>query len=262
MNFLPRTFTTNTYHFATHSVSGLRWYNPVDRALCATSFLQTSAISSTLSSASGVILVVGTNSLRVCSATLTIEHVKTFITTLRSSHPHLTSANSLTISLTFSCHKLTTTFPTTLSLSSNINKYNQVLLSLAHALHFSIIEIPIDPVHLHTDGIHIRHRFNHIISSVLHNHLDQLVSLVESSDRLPTSHSIEHADDYVLELHAPADPEFSSFDANQPELPSKPVQPRKHRRSATFRILKKRVHSRIGQYVRPSGRPAVRPSGR
>ena len=238
LTFLPRTSTTDTYRLVTHTISGLRWYNPFEPDLCATNLLQTSSISSTLSSVFGVILVVGTNSLRTSSATLTIEHMKQFISDLRSSHPHLTSTNSLTISLTFPCQKFTKQFPNTLSLSSNINEYNQTLLSLANILHFSIIEFPIDPVHLKPDGIHIHHRFNHILSSVLYHHLNHLVSLIEPSRQLPTSHSIEHADDYILELDAPADAEFSTLDVNQPESPPEPVKPRKHRRSAAFRKVR------------------------
>lgn len=73
-------------------------------------------------------------------------------------------------------------------LSTNITTYNYMLTSLSTSNNLSILQLPISPDHLYADGIHVRHRFNPLLSGILYQHIHRLVALLTKphSNQLPT----------------------------------------------------------------------------
>lgn len=242
--FLPSNFITNSYHLSNYVKSGLSWLNPYDSNLCATTLLQSDLLSSSLSLASAVFLFIGTNSLRVFPADSVIDQVQKVILHIHSTYPHLTSTSAITINHTFPTAKLTTRFRDIHELSANITKYNDMLTSLSKSCNFSILKFPILLNHLYSDGIHVRHRFNNILSNTLYRYIHHLIPSFTSlhSNQPPTpsinipeikpvvpSSTTSNSDPSLLNQDAGAAAEIDVVEINVPsdeELdPSNPLQP-------------------------------------
>ncbi|CAF4222645.1 unnamed protein product, partial [Rotaria sordida] len=115
----------------TISISGLKWCDANDSHLCAYSLLQSMTISSHLSTASAIMLLLSTNSLRSFDASQVIQQLAHRINYLHQHYPNLNRKETISIVTTFPCFKPSSKFPSISSFSSNIDLYNDQLKILA-----------------------------------------------------------------------------------------------------------------------------------
>jgi hypothetical protein len=166
---------TPDYCVMVQSISGLQWINPYDNKLCARSLILSSSLSSRLSSASGLLFCIGTNSVRTTPALQIIEQVEEIINLIRSNHVHFNKKHDITILTTFPCYKTTTRFPTTKLLSNNIDLYNENLKLLSDRMKFSYLDLNINDYHLHNDLMHLKFEHQHIIYDTIINYFNELI---------------------------------------------------------------------------------------
>lgn len=154
-NFTSK-ITTSNYHVITEAVSGLQWKNPYDNKYCAYSLIRSKSICSLLSSSIGILLLIGTNSVRTTSALEIIKQVEDIINTIRLHHGHLNKKHTITIISTFPCYKTSKRFPSSTLLISNINYYNDKLKQLSNRMNFSYLDLEITDEHLNYDQMHLK----------------------------------------------------------------------------------------------------------
>ena len=109
-------------------------------------------IGSYLSEADAILLMVGTNSVRILPSWRIIEQVRETILFIRQAFHHLNKTKSINIALTFPCLKTTNRFPNKYSLSYNIDRYNHELKRLSLEVNFTILDFQITEYHLARDG--------------------------------------------------------------------------------------------------------------
>ncbi|CAF3952305.1 unnamed protein product, partial [Rotaria sp. Silwood1] len=88
-------------------------------------------MSSHLSTAAAIILLIGTNSLRQFDASQVLQEVAHTINYLHQHYPNLHRKEAIAIVATFPCLKYYPYFPSTLALSANIDLYNEQLQILS-----------------------------------------------------------------------------------------------------------------------------------
>ncbi|CAF0797836.1 unnamed protein product [Didymodactylos carnosus] len=130
--------TTTNHHVTITAVSGLKWIDIYEPHLSLAHLIHTPTILSFLSRAAALILLIGTNSIRLTKSTDVIQQVEQVITHIRNNHQQLEDEQNIAIIPSFSCAKTTQKFPTTTSLEQNIESYNNLLISLAQTMKFSI----------------------------------------------------------------------------------------------------------------------------
>ncbi len=185
--YFPPCYNTQNYNNTTISISGLQWFNPYNQALCTRSLILSTSISNRLASCSGVVFLVGSNSIRNYSASQVIQQVEDIINLIQSQHVHLTQKHNISIVSAFPCFKLSSSFPTQEALSSNIDRYNYHLNQLSLYKNLTILNIPITPDQLSYDGLHIHvHYLSNIyipIQQYFENIVDQQQLLTQRSQR-------------------------------------------------------------------------------
>jgi hypothetical protein len=147
--------TTSNYRMITKAIPGLQWTNQYENKYCAYSLIRSKSIVSLLSSSIGILLLIGTNSVRTTSALEIIEQVEDIINTIRLHHGHLSNKHSITIVSTFPCYKVSRRFPSDTLLKSNIDLYNDQLKRLSERMKFSCLDLEIHDEHLHYDQMHL-----------------------------------------------------------------------------------------------------------
>ena len=167
--FFPPFHYSQHYHITIKSISGLQWFNPYDSALSVHSVLASTPISSLLSTCTGVIFLIDTNSIRQFPAATIVHQVEVVIDQLQLQHTHLNSKTTISIIPAFPCYKLSSSFRTSKSLSFNIEQYNQYLHQLSIRKSFSILTVPILPNQLSHDGMHIHvNNISNVYTTILH----------------------------------------------------------------------------------------------
>ena len=146
---------TSRYNMITKAISGLQWVQRNNSRLCTRSLILTSSISSLLTSCTGVLFLVGTNSVRNTSALTIIDHIEDVINLLRSHHSHLLTKHDISIVTTFPCYKTSNLYPSISTLTNNLLTYNKHLKELSIRLNFSWVDFQINGDHLSNDGLHL-----------------------------------------------------------------------------------------------------------
>ncbi|CAF4906418.1 unnamed protein product [Rotaria sp. Silwood1] len=173
---IEQTINTPHYTITTHFVSGLKWFDSQRPDLNAFSLIQSPPISSYLHSVQAIMLIIGTNSLRFIDAAQAVQQAAHLIAYIHTNHPHLKQKQHIAVVATFPCYNTSSRFPSTDSLLSNIQLYNEELNALSDQLHFTFIDFHITDVHLQPDRMHLHPHYRYIISnSITHyfNHISQ-----------------------------------------------------------------------------------------
>ena len=174
--YVPSSIKTSSHHIAIKYISGLSWLAPHDHPRSATHQIQTPTISSCISSAASIMLLIGTNSVRILNAAQIINQIRDFIILLRTHHPHLVHKTSIIVVAAFPCRKLSCSFPSYSSLQQNIHDYNVRLLELADSLNFSVLDFKITEQHLSTDNIHLHKHHQDLVKDPITNYFDKITS--------------------------------------------------------------------------------------
>jgi hypothetical protein len=178
---------TPQFTIITKATPGLQWYQSYQRQLCATSLVNSPSISNLVSTCSGVLFLIGTNSVRSIPAFRIIEQVEHLIGLLRTSHPHLTGKHDISIVCAFPCHKPSFHFQSIESLTLNINTYNSLLGELSIRLKFSTLDLELTAANLHHDGMHLRTSLRPLVDTVVKAHfvtgLEKRRNLIQSRPR-------------------------------------------------------------------------------
>ncbi|CAF4291241.1 unnamed protein product [Rotaria sp. Silwood2] len=156
------------------AISGLKWCDTNDPHLCAYSLLQSTTMSSHLSTASGIILLIGTNSLRQFDASQVLQEVAHTINYLHQHYPNLHRKEAIAIVATFPCLKYYPYFPSTLTLSANIDLYNEQLQILSTNLRYTVLDFQVAEAHLTSDQMHLHFNHRHITYNRILEHFQQL----------------------------------------------------------------------------------------
>ena len=174
------TCSTN-FHTVVKPVSGLKWKDHRDTKLCLYSMLLLPDVRSYLSEADAILLMVGTNSIRILPSWKAIEHVRETVLLIRETYPQFHETKHINIALTFTCLKTTKIFPNRYSLSSNIDEYNYQLKRLSLEMNFTILDFQINEYHLARDGMHLRWEYHHLIVNSISNHFNEFIPSSSSS---------------------------------------------------------------------------------
>ena len=174
-NLNPIIITPNC-HIITYSIRGLQWINTHDQELCTRSIILKDPLSSLLTSCSHVSFLMGINSVRNLPATHVINQVQEVLNLLCSEYLHLTQKHSISIFAIIPCQKTSTYFPSTFSLTHNIDSYNQLLQSLSSNMKFSCIDLNITTEYLSSDQLHINHQYKKLFSDTILTHLDFIIN--------------------------------------------------------------------------------------
>jgi hypothetical protein len=188
--FIGSIFTTSLYNLVSKSVSGLKWIDYYDQKYSVCALLSLPEIQSHLSQASGVLFLVGTNSVRIMPARKIISQVQQIILSVQQNYPHLNQSKKISVSLTFPCFKTTRRFPTETSLISNINLYNEELKLLSLQMNFNILDFNITNDHLANDNMHIHASFHDDMLKSIMNHFDQLIRTIPTTTTTTTTDPI------------------------------------------------------------------------
>ncbi|CAF4597026.1 unnamed protein product, partial [Rotaria sp. Silwood2] len=181
--FVPRLTTTPTHQIIIQSISGLKWIDDDQHHLSAFHLLQTYPIFSHLASATAVMFLIGSNSLRKFSASIALNEIQHIISNLRQQHLHLAKKDSIGIVTTFPCFKFSYIFPTPALIQHNINIFNEQLYFLATNLNFRIVDFAIQPYHLSIDQLHIDNYYSNLVSNNIFNYFDRLISTSIPADQ-------------------------------------------------------------------------------
>ncbi|CAF1364717.1 unnamed protein product [Adineta steineri] len=127
---MPSRFMTSSYSLIIKSIPGLKFIDYHDKKLSLLHLLFSSKIQYLLSEADGIILLVGTNSVRIHSARTIISQTEAIIFFIRKVYPKFNQRESITIPLSFPCVKTTRKFSKKYALISNIQFYNYRLYQL------------------------------------------------------------------------------------------------------------------------------------
>ena len=170
---MPLLFFTPSFKVNSKTVSGLKWKDRYEQNLCGKVLLSSGEIVQYLSEADGILLLIGTNSVRIFSAEQVIDQVKEIITSIRQEHRHFNDPYSITIALTFPCLKLTQRFLTEREMMRNIDSYNQRLRSLSSEMHFQVLDFHLTIENLGRDCMHIHRDYQHLIFYSITDHFDR-----------------------------------------------------------------------------------------
>lgn len=170
--YFPPVLNTPQYTLTTQSISGLQWVNIHNHALSTRSQLTCSHVSSNLSSSIGILLLIGTNSVRSHHASHILSEITEVISLIRSIHSHLQSKQSISIVHAFPCLKISKLFPYLSSLAQNIVEYNIGLDDLSNRLNFTVINLNITETHLHEDGMHINYQYQSFLFDNIRKFVD------------------------------------------------------------------------------------------
>ena len=165
--------TTEYCTITTISITGLKWFDTYDQQLCAYSLLQSSTFSSHLSTVSAIMLLIGTNFIYQIDVSQAIQQVAHTINYLHQKYPHLNRKEHISIVATFPCHKPSSTFSSP-SLSSNIELYNDQLVTLSTNLNFTVVDFQVNDSHLAADQMHLHFNHRHIIYNFIINYFNEL----------------------------------------------------------------------------------------
>lgn len=171
--FFPPIFETHRYSLTTKAVSGLSWKNTFNPSLCAHSIVFSSSITSNLPNYKSILFLVGTNSIRNTKPSVIIDQIEHMIDLLRLNYPHFSNPAAIGIVTTFPCYKPSATFPSLLSLQLNRDEYHRLLHDLSLRKNFSVLSIPIEDVHLHTDRIHVHPAHRSIVWNSITQYFDE-----------------------------------------------------------------------------------------
>jgi hypothetical protein len=178
---------TSQFTIITKATAGLQWYQSYTRQLCATSLVNSTAISDLVSKCSGVLFLIGTNSIRNTPAVRIIEQVEHVVGLLRTNHPHLTGKHHISIMCAFPCYKPSFHFQSIESLTLNVNAYSSLLVELSTRLNFSTIDLEITAADLRHDGMHLRTSLRTVVDTVVKVHfatvLEKRGNLIQSRPR-------------------------------------------------------------------------------
>ena len=174
--FIPPVTSTPTHQIIITSISGLKWVDNHQHHLSAIHQLHSPPISNHIASSNAIMLLIGSNSLRVFSASHVLNHVQDLLLALRHAHPHLSSQQSICVVNTFPCGKPSSSFPTPTLLQHNIDLYNTQLQVLSVHLTFTVIDFHVQPQHLSPDHLHIHKHFSYLIPHHIFNYFNILTS--------------------------------------------------------------------------------------
>lgn len=173
--FFPPIFNSSNYTLITRSISGLQWFNPCDTKLCATSLIQSAALSSLLSSSAGIFFIISTNSVRTTPALQIIDQVTNIVRLIRSHHPHLSNKHHISIISPFPCLRTSSSFRWLADLSSNIAEYTLRLRDLSTRLDFAFVDLQLETHHLSHDGMHLKHSHQKVLFESVQKHFNELI---------------------------------------------------------------------------------------
>ena len=249
--FLSQHLSISTYQVQVNAIPGLRFLDPYSPHLCATTILQSPEVSSILSMAAGLILLIGTNSARSIPFTQMIQQVSDLISLLRHQQPHLSSTQSITIISTFPCFKPSNAFPTQSLLSNNIPSFNTQLFSLSNNLNFSFLDLNITAESLSFDKMHIHPRYHHLLLDRISTYINHL-SFTSAPDLTTTIHTTipttnTDTTNTTPDLHTRVDDESSSStsspdDQHNPASPPHNIRP-SNRSAASKQQRNRRRHA-------------------
>ena len=203
---LPSPIITPHHCLTTRATSGLQWHQPKDRLLCVRSLIHSASIVPLIASASTLIFLVGTNSVRCQFAQSIIDTISLVVSAIRHEHPHLKKPGSIVITQCFPCLRPSDLFQTVPSLTSNISAYNTQLKLLGARLAFDVVDLKITHRHLGNDKMHVHHLSRPLIRDALFNYLIEqhrrqptsIAQFVKQPDSPPTSFAIDQQDDSLL----------------------------------------------------------------
>jgi hypothetical protein len=172
----PPFTSTPTHQITIESISGLKWVDDYHHHLSALHQLHSPNISSRIASSKAIMLLIGSNSLRIFPVSRVINHVHDFLSVLRQNHPHLSSQQAISIVTTFPCGKPSNTFRTPTLLQHNIDLYNNQLQTLSTHLNFTVIDFQVQPQHLSPDHLHLHKRFSALVPRNIFKYFNTLSS--------------------------------------------------------------------------------------
>jgi hypothetical protein len=181
LGFIRSTLSTSSYSLIPTSIRGLKWIDYYDQKYSAYALLSSPGIQSHPSQASGVLFLIGTNSVRIMPARKMISLVQQLILSVQQNYPHLNQPEKISISLAFPCFKTTRRFPTETSLMFNINLYNEKLKLLSSQMNFTITDFQITNYHLANDNMHIHSSFHRDILKSIINHFNQVIQTISTT---------------------------------------------------------------------------------
>jgi hypothetical protein len=152
---LSSVIDTPRYQLKICAISGLQWNNPYNRDLCAGNILESTSISSTLSTTTAIILLIGTNSIRCLPSWQIIEQIEDLVNKIHINHTHLANKHGINIILTFPCNKTSSKYQTVEDLHYNLNNYNHFLKLVAERINFSVVDFNIGQEDLCIDQMHL-----------------------------------------------------------------------------------------------------------
>ncbi|CAF4691901.1 unnamed protein product, partial [Rotaria sp. Silwood2] len=158
----------------TISIPSLKWCDTDNSHLSAYLLLQSTTMSTYLSTASAILLLIGINSLRQLDASQVLQQVAHKINYLHQHYPHLNRKEAISIVATFPCFKSSSTFPSISSLSSNIDLYNEQFKILSTNLNYTFVDLQIARSHLVSDHMHLHFNHRHFIYNSIIEHFQAL----------------------------------------------------------------------------------------
>ncbi|CAF1414988.1 unnamed protein product [Adineta steineri] len=171
---MPSNFSTSSYSLITKSISGLKFKDYDKKNLSLFHLLFTSEIQLLLSQVDGVLLLLGTNSIRIFRASTIISQIEEIIFFLRQVYPQFNPRQRIIIPLCFPCLKTTSKFWNKIKLTSNIQLYNNRLYQLSYRMNFNVINFRLRAYQLASDKIHIQHHYYFRIFNFIINYLNNV----------------------------------------------------------------------------------------
>ena len=176
---------TASYSMTVMAISGLKWIDNYNSNLSVFALLSTPTVHHHLSSASAIMFLIGTNSVRCTPASTIINQIKNIINGIRSNYPHLTKKHCINIVPCFPCFKPIYPLNTCHSLLDNIAQYKNLLFDLSDTLNFTIVAFHVMSHHLGPDRMHLDFRHKKLIERSIITHVESLsVALATSETRM------------------------------------------------------------------------------
>lgn len=171
----PPIFYSSNYSLITKSISGLQWFNRHNPHVCATSLIQTSSITSLLSSSTAILFIISTNSVRTTPALEIIDQVTNVLRLIRLNHSHLSKKHDIAIVSPYPCLRTSSSFRSPGKLSSNLDEYTRLLRDLSTRLDFSLVDLELETHYLSRDGMHLQHERQKIVFNSICTYFEGLV---------------------------------------------------------------------------------------
>lgn len=189
--YVPTTISTPSYSIQVMAVSGLKWIDHYHSNLSALSVLSSDSVHQRVSTATAIMFLIGTNSVRCTPAATIITQITQVLHAIRTQHIHLSEKHSITIVASFPCLKPLYPLNTVQSLMANINQYNSMLLNLADALNFTILDFHVSENHLAFDRMHLARPYSTLVEHSIIDYVEHLSSLPTIRTFSTTSRSVE-----------------------------------------------------------------------